>query len=90
MCLEPQISQPKLGQIGHVGGVLKTSGPADSKSVPGFKIWPRFAWVIEQNKISDSFDKYCIINIIDMILYVDIYFSTISISRYLDIPIAEL
>ena len=33
-----QISQPKLGQIVHVGGVLKTSGPADSKSVPGFKI----------------------------------------------------
>ena len=60
MCLWPQISQPKLGQVAHVGGVLKTSGPADSKSVPGFKIWPRFAWVIEQNKISDSFDKYCI------------------------------
>ena len=36
MCLQPQISQPKLGQIGHVGGVLKTSGPADFKSVPGF------------------------------------------------------
>ena len=33
MCLQPQISQRKLGQIGHVGGVLKTSGPADSKSV---------------------------------------------------------
>ena len=36
MYLQPQISQRKLGQIGHVGGVLKTSGPADSKSVPGF------------------------------------------------------
>ena len=38
---------------------MKTSRPADSKSVPGFKNWLRFAWVIEQNKISDSFDKYC-------------------------------
>ena len=34
MCLTPQISQPKLGQIIHVGGVLKMSGPADFKSVP--------------------------------------------------------
>ena len=32
MCLQPQISQPKLGQIVHVGGVLKTSEPADFKS----------------------------------------------------------
>ena len=30
-----QISQPKLGQIGYVGGVLKMSGPVDFKSVPG-------------------------------------------------------
>ena len=29
-------SQPKLGQIAHVRGVLKTSGPADFKSVLGF------------------------------------------------------
>ena len=41
------ISQPKLGQIVHVGGVLKTSGPADFKSV--FENWPRFVGVIEQN-----------------------------------------
>ena len=61
MCLWPQISQPKLSQIAHVGGVLKTSGPADSKYTPGFENWPRFVGVIEQNKISDSFDKYCII-----------------------------
>ena len=60
MCLWPQISQPKLSQIAHVGGVLKTSGPADSKYTPGFENWPRFVGVIEQNKISDSFDKYCI------------------------------
>ena len=31
------ISQPKLGQIVHVEGVLKTSGPSDFKSVPGFE-----------------------------------------------------
>ena len=30
------VSQPKLGLIGHVEDVLKTSGPADSKSVPDF------------------------------------------------------
>ena len=30
------MSQPKLGQIVHVMGVLKMSGPADFKSVPGF------------------------------------------------------
>ena len=27
----------KVGQIVHVGGVLKTSGPADFKSVPSFE-----------------------------------------------------
>ena len=54
MCLWPQISQPKLDQIGHVGGVLKTPGPADIKSVPGFKNLPRFVEVIEQNKICNS------------------------------------
>ena len=32
MCLQPQISPPKHDQIGHVGGVLKFSGPADFKS----------------------------------------------------------
>ena len=54
--IQPQISQPKLGQIGHVGGVLETSGPADSKSVPGFENRPRFVGVIEQNKnITDFF-----------------------------------
>ena len=60
MCLEPQISQPKLGHIGHVGGVLKMSGPAVFKYVPGFDNWPRFVGVIEQNKISNSYDNYCI------------------------------
>ena len=51
MCLQPQISQPKLGQIAHLGGVLKLSGPADFKTDPGFKNCPRFVGVIEQNKI---------------------------------------
>ena len=37
MFLKPKISQPKLGQIVHVGGVLKKSGTADFKSVPGFE-----------------------------------------------------
>ena len=43
-----------LSQIGHVGDVLKTSGPADFKSAPGFENWPRFVGVIEQNKIFNS------------------------------------
>ena len=47
-------------KTGHVGGVLKMSGPADFKSVPGFDNWPRFIGVIEQNKISNSFCHYCI------------------------------
>ena len=40
---------------------MESSGQADSKSVPGFENWPRFAWVIAKNKILDSFDKYCMI-----------------------------
>ena len=60
MCLQPQISQPKLGQIAHVGGVLKTSGPPVFKSVPGFDNWPRFVGVIEQNKIQQTFHHDCI------------------------------
>ena len=46
-----KVSQPRLGQIGHVVGLLKTSEPADFKSVPGFENWPRFVGSIEQNKI---------------------------------------
>ena len=60
MCLWPPIYQPKLGQMGHVGGVLKTSGPADFKSVLVFDNWPRFVGVMEQNKISNSYENYCI------------------------------
>ena len=59
MCLSPQIYQPKLGQIAHVGGVLKMSGPADFKSVPGFENQPRFV-VVEKNKIQQTFFHYCI------------------------------
>ena len=46
--------------MAHVGGVFKTSGPADFKSVPGFENRPRFVGVIEQNKISQTFFHYCI------------------------------
>ena len=60
MFLKPKISQPKLGQIVHVGGVLKKSGTADFKSVPGFENWQRFVGVIEQNKLCNSFCQYCI------------------------------
>ena len=42
---------PKLDQIAQVGGVLKLSEPADSKTDPGFENRPRFEGVIEQNKI---------------------------------------
>ena len=38
-------------QIAQVGGVLKLSEPADSKTDPGFENCPRFEGVIEQNKI---------------------------------------
>ena len=50
MCLLPQIYKPKLGQIVYVGCVLKTSGPADFKSVTSFENWPRFVGVMEQKK----------------------------------------
>ena len=42
------------------GGVLESSGQADSKTVPGFDDWSRFKGVIEQNKISNFFCHYCI------------------------------
>ena len=40
-------------------GVLKMSGPAVFKSVPGFENWPRFVGVIEQNKIYQTYDHLC-------------------------------
>ena len=51
MCFLPQISQPKLGQIEHVGGTLKLSEPADFKTSPGSENCPRFVGVVEQYKI---------------------------------------
>ena len=60
MCLSPPLSQPKLGQIEHVGGVLKLSGPADSKTDTGFEICPRFWGVIGQNKIQRTYNHDCI------------------------------
>ena len=36
-------------------------GPADSKSFPGFDNRPRFVGVIDQNKISNYYENYCII-----------------------------
>ena len=51
MCPQTQISQPKLGQIVHVGGVLKSSEPAGFKTDTGFDNHPRFVGVIEQNKV---------------------------------------
>ena len=46
------MSEPKLGQIGHVGGVSKLSGPADSKTDPGFENRTRFEGVIGQNLLT--------------------------------------
>ena len=60
MCLLPPLSQPKLGPIGHVGVVLKLSGPADSKTDTGFEICPRFWGVIGQNKIQRTYNHDCI------------------------------
>ena len=54
------MSQPKLDQIGHVGGVLILSGPADTKTDPGFEICPRSVGVIGQNKIQQTYDHNCI------------------------------
>ena len=57
-CIMYQISYPKLGQIEHVGGVVRSSGTADSKS--SFENWPRFMGVIEQNKIQQTYCHHCI------------------------------
>ena len=40
--LQPQISQQKLHQIKHVGGVLESSRWADLKTAIGCQIWWRF------------------------------------------------
>ena len=38
---------------------MQYSGCADSKTVPDFDNWQRFVGVIEQNKISNYYEKYC-------------------------------
>ena len=40
---------------------MESSGRADFRTVPGFDNGPRFVGVIEQNKISDSYENYCIL-----------------------------
>ena len=52
-CLDPTIHYI------YVGGVLKLSGPADSKTDTGFEICPRFVGVIGQNKIQRTYDHDC-------------------------------
>ena len=42
-----QISQSKLNQFYHVGGVLESSGQADFKTVPGFAFRAKFEGDIE-------------------------------------------
>jgi len=53
-CLQPQISQPKLHQIEHVGGVSESSWIADSKTVTGFQIWWGFHWENVEKLLSQS------------------------------------
>ena len=54
-CPWPWFNQPNLP-----GYVLKSLGQVDFKTVPGFDNWPRFVGAIEQNKISNSYENYCI------------------------------
>ena len=42
------------------GAVFESSGWAESKTVPCSYNWPELVGVIEQKKILNSFDKYCI------------------------------
>ena len=60
MSLSPQISRPKLDQNAQVGGVLKLSESAHSKTDTGFENSPRFEGVTEQNKIQRTFPHNCI------------------------------
>ena len=41
-CVLPSISQPNLYQIQLLGGVLESSGPAESKTVIEIQFWVRF------------------------------------------------
>ena len=72
-----------------IGGVLKTSGPADFKSNPGFENWPRFVGVLEQNKILNSLSQYCI-HIMDIsFLYHEIHDITYTYSCFKEIILNE-
>ena len=51
ICLIPWITQAHLSQIQLPGLVLEFSGRVDFETIPGFDNWPRFAGVIEQNKV---------------------------------------
>ena len=52
---------------------MKTSGPADFKSAPGFENQPRVVGVIEQNKISQTFFHYC------MFHYIRVYMEAVKL-----------
>ena len=57
-CGKPWISQPNLHQIQLSGTVSESSGRADSKTVIGFQIWPRFEGVIEVS-LGDNWKDHC-------------------------------
>ena len=41
-CVSPLITQPNLYQIQLLGGVLESSGRAESKTVIGIQFWAKF------------------------------------------------
>ena len=59
-CVKLQITQPKLHQIKDIGGVLESSGCADSKTVIGIPIWPRFDRENKETSWCISNEQYCI------------------------------
>ena len=59
-CAKPSISQPILHQIQHSGGVSESSGQADSKTVIGIPIWPRFDRENKETFCLFSNDQHCI------------------------------
>ena len=62
-CVKLQITQPKLHQIKDIGGVLESSGRADSKTVIGIPIWPRFDRENKETSWRISNEQYCSIQI---------------------------
>ena len=53
------ITQPKLHQIKDIGDVLESSGRADSKTVIGIPIWPRFDRENKETSWCISNEQYC-------------------------------